>query len=215
MKLYGISGLGADKRVFDSLILNYEFIPIDWITPYKNESIKDYSKRLSSAIDTKKEFCLIGVSFGGLIATEINQILCPKITILISSAHTKSELRTIFRWFGKTKLIKLIPSFLFDPPRSIAKYLFGAKNNKLLYNILDDTDLNFAKWAVTELINWKNITQQENVFKINGTSDKLIPPKGNTEMELVDKGEHFMIVDRANEISKIINDKINVLQHYI
>lgn len=208
MKIYGISGLGADKRIFDFLSLDFEITTIDWIEPNKNESIKSYSKRLSNLIDTKNEFCLIGVSFGGLIATEINKILNPKLTILISSAHTKNELRPIFRLFGKTKLIKLIPAFLFDPPRLIAKFLFGAKNNKLLNNILDDTDLNFAKWAINELINWKNITQQGNIFKINGTNDKLIPPRGNTEMKLIDKGEHFMIVDRADEVSEIINTKM-------
>jgi len=215
LKIYGISGLGADKRVFDFLTLDNEFIPIDWITPYKNEPIKDYSKRLSSVIDIENDFCLIGVSFGGLIATEISQILNPKTTILISSAHTKNELRPIFRWFGKTQLIRVIPTFLFDPPRLIAKYIFGAKNTKLLNDILDDTDLSFAKWAVNELTNWRNTTQLKNVLKINGTKDKLIPPKGNTKMELIEKGEHFMIVDRANEISKIINDKIKTCYNTI
>lgn len=212
MKIYGISGLGADKRVFDFLTLDFEFIPIDWITPNKNESIKNYSKRLSKVIDTKNDFCLIGVSFGGLIATEITLILNPKTTILISSAHTKNELRPIFKWFGKTKLIKLIPISLFDPPRFIAKYLFGSKNTKLLNDILDDTDLIFAKWAVNELTNWKNITQLKNVLKINGTKDKLIPPKGNTKMELIENGGHFMIVDRADEISEIINNQVNNLR---
>ncbi len=208
MKVYGISGLGADKRVFEFLTLDFEFIPVDWITPNKSESIENYSKRLSGIIDTENDFCLIGVSFGGLIATEISKILKPKTTILISSAQTKNELRPIFRWFGKTKLIRLMPTSLFDPPRWIATYVLGAKNSKLVNEILDDTDLNFAKWAVNELTNWKNTTQLKNVLKINGTSDKLIPPKGNTEMTLIDKGEHFMIVDRADEVSKILNDKI-------
>ncbi|QWX84339.1 alpha/beta hydrolase [Cellulophaga sp. HaHaR_3_176] len=212
MKVYGISGLGADKRVFDSLTLDFDFIPIDWITPNKNEPIECYSKRLSKIIDTKNEFCLIGVSFGGLIATEISKILNPKVTILISSAHTKNELRPIFIGFGKTKLIKLMPTFLFDPPRIIAKYLFGAKNNKLLNDILDDTDLSFAKWAVYELTNWKNITQLKNILKINGTNDKLIPPRGNTKMEVINNGGHFMIVDKADEVSEIINTEIKT--HY-
>jgi len=208
MKVYGISGLGADKRVFDFLTLDFEFVPIDWITPNKNESIISYSKRLCKVIDDKNDFCLIGVSFGGLIATEIGKILKPKTIILISSVHTKNELRPIFTWFGKTKLIKLIPTFLLNPPRLVAKYLFGAKNTKLLNDILDDTDLSFVKWAVSELTNWKSKTQLKNTLKINGTKDKLIPPKGNTEMELIDKGGHFMIVDRADDISKIINIKI-------
>ncbi|TPN86320.1 alpha/beta hydrolase [Aquimarina algicola] len=208
MKIYGISGLGADKRVFDALTLDVELIPIDWITPNKNEAIEAYSKRLSSIIDTKNDFSIIGVSFGGLIATEISKILKPKITILISSAHTKNELRPIFLLFGKTKLIKLIPTFLFDPPRWIAKYLFDAQNSALLNKILDDTDLTFVKWAIHELTNWKNVTQLENVIKIHGTHDKLIPPRGNTKTELIDKGGHFMIVDNAIEISEIINRKV-------
>ena len=87
MKVYGISGLGADKRVFEKLTLDLELIPIDWITPYKNERIEDYAKRLSKKIDKKEEFIIIGVSFGGLIATEISKILKSKLTILISSAE--------------------------------------------------------------------------------------------------------------------------------
>lgn len=151
--------MGAGKRVFDFLTLEYEFILIDWIDPNKNESIESYSKRLSTVIDTEDDFCLIGVSFGGLIATEIAKILKPKIVILISSAHTKNELRPIFRWFGKTKLIRLVPSSLLDPPRWIANYMFGAKNVKLLNEILNDTDLKFVKWAINELINWQNDAQ--------------------------------------------------------
>lgn len=215
MKIYGISGLGADKRVFDYLTLDFEFIPIDWITPNKNESIKNYSERLSKVIDTESNFCIIGVSFGGLIATEISKILNPQMTILISSAQTKNELRPIFRLFGKTKLIKLIPTSLFNPPKFIAKYVFGAKNSELLNNILDDTDLNFAKWAVNELINWKNETLLKNILKINGTKDKLIPPKGNTKMLLIDKGEHFMIVDRAHEISVLLNREVKTCYNTI
>ena len=51
MKIYAISGLGADKRVFQFLKLEHEFIPIDWIDPLKNESIAEYAKRFSSIIE--------------------------------------------------------------------------------------------------------------------------------------------------------------------
>ncbi len=215
MKIYGISGLGADKSVFDFLTLDVALIPIDWITPHQKEGIEQYSKRLSTVIDVDADFCLIGVSFGGLIATEISKILNPKLTILISSAATKNELRPLFRIFGKTGLIRILPTKLFDPPRCIANYIFGAKNKIVLQEILDDTDLSFAKWAVNALINWKNTEPLNSVIKINGTHDKLIPPRGNTAMELIDKGEHFMIVDRAEEVSALINDRIKraILTH--
>ena len=209
MRLYGISGLGADKRVFKYLTLDCELIPIEWIEPREGESIEKYSIRFSELINKEEKFGIIGVSFGGLIAVEISKRFKPVLTILISSAETKKELRTIYRIIGKSKLLKLMPQFLFDPPRIIANWVFGAKKKKLLNQILDDTDLKFAKWAVNELANWKN---NENItnpkLKIGGTNDKLIPPIRDKNQRLIEKGEHFMIVDRADEISQIINEEI-------
>ena len=93
MKLYGLSGLGTDKRVFEYLTLDYEFIPIDWIEPRRKETIEEYALRLSELIDKNEDFGILGVSFGGLVAIEISKILNPKLTILISSVETKNELR--------------------------------------------------------------------------------------------------------------------------
>ena len=109
MKLYAISGLGADKRVFDYLSLDCEIVHLDWVEPKKNEKIGDYAFRLSKKIKGNEKFGLIGVSFGGLIAVEISKITKPEITILVSSAETKKGLRRIYSLFGRTKLIKLIP----------------------------------------------------------------------------------------------------------
>lgn len=208
MKLYGISGLGADKRVFDYLTLNCEFIPVEWIKPKRKESIEEYSLRLSTVIDKKEEFGILGVSFGGLVATEISKILKPKLTILISSAETRKELRLLFRGIGKLGLINRLPARMFNPPRRIANFLFGTSKKELLNQILNDTDLNFARWAVNKLVTWKNEKKLVGCFKIHGTKDKLIPPRKTYNMILIEGGEHFMIVDRADEISKIINEKI-------
>lgn len=212
MKIYGISGLGADKRVFNFLKINCEFIPIEWIKPIKNESIENYSKRLSIVIETDSDFGILGVSFGGLIAVEISKFLNPKLTILISSAETKNELRGIYKLFGKTNIIKLIPNQFFNPPRFAAHYLFGADNKKLLNEILDDTDLQFAKWAVSKLTTWKNKVKINPVLKISGTKDKLLRPDSDKNTVLIENGEHFMIVDKSIEISNLINTHLSKYQ---
>ena len=211
MNLYGISGLGADRRVFDFLELTCPLIPIEWIEPLENESIEAYSLRLSEAIDTEEDFVLIGVSFGGLVAVEISKILKPRQTILISSAETKDELRGLYRGAGKTGLLKALPTKLFDPPRRAASFIFGTKRKALLNSILDDTDLKFAKWAVNELVNWKNQERIDGIIRIHGTHDKLIPWKGTGKVDLIEAGEHFMIVDRAQEVSDLINKRIVTL----
>jgi pimeloyl-ACP methyl ester carboxylesterase len=209
MKIYAISGLGADKRVFSYLSLDHEIIPLDWILPLKKEGIESYSKRLAESynIDQDEDFVLLGLSFGGIVATEMSKIFQPKLTILISSIETKSELSVIFKLAGKSKLLSLIPEALFNPPKRIAHFLFGTKQKKLLNSILNETDLKLAKWSVNELINWKNETKLNNVLKISGSNDKLLPIKDKNAI-IIEKGEHFMIVDRAKEISEIINKRL-------
>jgi len=211
LKLYAISGLGADKRVFEYLKLDCKLVPIEWIQLTLKETIEDYAIRLSQVIDQNEEFGIMGVSFGGLVAVEMSKKLNPTLTILISSAETKNELRTIFRWFGKTQLLRILPAQWFDPPRWIAYLLFGTKKEKLLNSILDDTDPYFAKWAVNALLNWRNKERLKNPLKISGTKDKLIPPSTDYSIKLIGDGGHFMIVDRAEEISRLINKRLKRL----
>ncbi len=209
MKLYAISGLGADKRVFDYLKLNCPLICIDWISPEKNESLKKYAQRLAEVIETDEVFGILGVSFGGTIAVEMSKILKPKLTVLISSAEVKQELRWSFRMVGKTGVFKMLPTIFFKPPKRIMGFLFGTKTTTLLNAILDDTDPAFVKWALSALAHWDNEHCGGDTIKISGTKDKLIPPSKNNNSILIEDGQHFMIVDKADEISCIINAEIN------
>jgi len=164
-----------------------------------------YAQRLSKSIDTSKYFGLIGMSFGGIVATEIAKKFNPKFTILISSAETKHELRSIYRWFGKLNVIRIFPKFCFNMPRPIAYYVFGAKNKNLLKNILDDADMYFTKWAVNQISRWNNEDRINNCYKIGGTNDKLIPQKNSKNITFIKNGTHFMIVDKSDDVSLWLN----------
>ena len=209
MKIFAISGLGADQRIFEYLTLEYDLIPVEWIKPNPKEPIIEYSKRLIKKykIGEHETFGILGVSFGGLIATEISKLVTPKFTILISSVATRNELSGILKFIGRLKLIEVLPAKLLNPPKPVAYYMFGTQNKALLNAILDATDLNFTKWALSELVTWKNETQLHNLIKICGTEDKLLPAKGDNAI-LIEKGQHFMIVDCAKEISDIINSTL-------
>lgn len=70
-KIYILSGLGADERVFKKLdLVPLEPVYLKWIPPHKNESVESYASRLLSQI-TEKNPVLIGLSFGGMMAIEI------------------------------------------------------------------------------------------------------------------------------------------------
>lgn len=206
MKLYAISGLGVDSRLFKFLKLDCDLVPIDWIKPKSKEKMKDYAIRLSNQINTNEDFGLLGVSFGGLMAMELSQLLNPKFTILISSAETKNELRPVYRWIGRLNLIDLLPLAFFKIPKFPASYLFGTQNKTLLYAILEDTDPYFTRWALHVLMSWDNTKRLKNILKISGKNDKLIPAENQYNTMILEHHGHFIIVDQAEEITRRIND---------
>ncbi len=205
MKLYCISGLGADRRVFDRLSVHAELTHLDWIEPLPDEPLTAYAMRLATDIDQDEPYAIAGLSFGGLIATEIAHRLNPVATILISSAATKAELPSIYRLFGGTGIPKVMPEFMFDLPSGFAAFLFGTDEKEMLDAILEDTDHGFVKWAITELTTWQNDTVPERVFRIHGDHDKVIPAPAGQEYDLIKDGGHFAIVDRAEAVSTAIN----------
>ena len=207
MKIYGISGLGADERVLASLDLHCEFVPIAWITPLKNESLEAYAHRLAKVIDQSEPFGLLGTSFGGMVATEISKVLRPEVTFLVSSVATRAELPGLYKMMGWTGCISWLPAWLFDPPRVAAHYFFGTKN-PLLGQILDDTDPGFARWSINVLTRWQNTALPDNCIRIAGTADRMLPPVDAPNTYLIEGGSHFMIVDKAQEVSAVINEQI-------
>ncbi|WP_044211083.1 hypothetical protein [Flammeovirga sp. OC4] len=202
MKAYCISGLGADHRVYESLNVKYEKVDLKWIEPLKNESIKDYSLRLASGIDTNEDYIIIGVSFGGIVAVEISKVLTPKLTVLISTIEQSSELPWHYKLFRKVKWVEMLPASFFNIPYPIASLLFGTRN-QLLKQILKDSDHQFTKWAICSLLKWRNHTTINNSLKINGTSDLILVSKQSDFY--IENGHHFMIVDQAEQITEIIN----------
>lgn len=201
--LYLIGGLGADERVFRYLDLQAPTVSITWIKPKTKEPISSYAKRVMEQIDTNLPFGILGVSFGGLIAIEIAKISKPEILILISSAEIATQLPRKYIWLGKTGALCIIPNLLIKPPKFLQNYLFGAKNRQLLHQIIKDTDPNFIRWALQTMVKWDHKAKDSATLRIHGTDDKLIPLKGQA-IEIANGG-HFMIVDRADEISKLVN----------
>src|SRR5450432_3539489 len=102
MKVYFISGLAADSRVFKYIQLpaHCEAVFLEWITPIKNESLQNYSMRLAERIDMNEPFSIIGLSMGGMMASEIACRLSPAATILISSVPSSKHLPFYFKIAG-------------------------------------------------------------------------------------------------------------------
>ncbi len=214
-KIYILSGLGVDRRVFDSIDfgdLDPEFI--DWIEPIYSESLVDYAKRIVQLIPDKNPI-LIGLSFGGMVAIEISKIIQTEKLILIASAKTKYELPLLYRIAGILKLNKLIPTFFLKQQNFITNWFFGVtttKDRQLLRTILLETNPRFLKWAIHEIANWNNEFVPNNYIHIHGNADKIIPIKNVKHDFLIEGGGHFMTVNKAKQIEKILLNNLREIR---
>ncbi|MEO1802961.1 MAG: alpha/beta hydrolase, partial [Cyanobacteria bacterium J06629_2] len=95
--IYCVSGLGADERVFQKLkFQGYQPVHIKWVEPEPQETIAEYTKRLTTQIKSECPI-LIGLSFGGIVAVEMSKHIATEKVILISSTKNQQEIPFYFQ----------------------------------------------------------------------------------------------------------------------
>ncbi|MBU8893341.1 MAG: alpha/beta hydrolase [Bacteroidales bacterium] len=210
--IYFFPGQGSDKRIFESLTIDssYNCKFLEYGTPERKATLKEFAKQISASIDTTEEFILVGVSLGGMICAELNEILNPEKVILISSAKNRTELP--FRY----KFQRIIPLFEIFP----AGVLFwGAKilqpivepdrntNEDIFKSMLYSKNPEYIKRTIRLIIKWKRTLNSQNIIHIHGTNDHTLPFRNIAEPDyVIENGSHMMALTRADEISEILNE---------
>jgi pimeloyl-ACP methyl ester carboxylesterase len=212
MKVYFISGLAADKRVFKYIQLpeGYEIIHLEWIAHDKNESLSEYAGRLAASIETTEPFVLVGLSMGGMIASEIAKKYSPLATILISSISCYQHLPTHLKWAGKLRLHKLVPVSIVKRA-AIMKRLFTTEtpDDKItMKQIIRDSDADFIKWAMDAILKWRNEAIPDPIYHLHGTKDEVLPVKYTKPTHFIRNGGHLMIMTRAKEVNRFLEETL-------
>lgn len=209
MKIYAFSGLGADGRIFQHLELSQEIIPIKWIEPEKHETLESYALKLGKQIDPSEPYVMLGVSFGGMLVSELSKTLKPEKVILISSAATRFELPFMAKLSRVLKLHEILPARIYKPPRLVAYFGFptSKKQREVAMGIIEDTDYHFVKWALGAIVQWRNEQTPSNLLHIHGRLDPILPLKKRMDAQVLGSG-HFIILRKSAEISSIIESSI-------
>ena len=88
--VYLIPGQGGDGRLFNNLTLpaGFEARHVRYERPEVGMSMQDYAKQLTQQIDTTNKFILLGVSLGGMLATEMSELVdAEKVIVQIIAAN--------------------------------------------------------------------------------------------------------------------------------
>ncbi|MEN8139359.1 MAG: alpha/beta hydrolase [Bacteroidota bacterium] len=209
--VYLIPGQGADYRLFKNLKIdsNFEIKNIHYSTPEEDWNMNDFAKVLSEQIDTSRTFYLVGVSLGGMLATEMGDFLNPEKIILISSAKKSKELPPRYRFQKSFPLYKMVSGNLskkgalffqpiVEPDRNYDKDTF--------VSMLENKDPDFLKRTIAMIIEWDREKYRENTVHIHGDNDHTIPIRNVKYDYIIKDGSHMMVLTKGDELSKLINE---------
>ena len=79
------------------------------------------------------------------------------------------------------------------------------EEKSLLASLRREVDLPYTTWAVNQAINWKNDWQHPEIYHIHGDNDNMFPIKNINATYIIKNAGHFMIMNRATEVSTCIN----------
>src|SRR5687768_3916317 len=109
MVIYAIPGLGTTEKLYvNTQIKDVEVIVLQWPKPEKTDTMQSYARKFLPQINTQNPFCLLGVSFGGMLCTELSKIISPTKVFLISTSKLRKELPWFIRLMKHVPLHKVI-----------------------------------------------------------------------------------------------------------
>jgi len=206
--VYFISGLGADERAFYKIKLprGYQAVFLDWIKPLTGESFPDYAKRFTQSIKQDEEFVLIGLSFGGMLASEIAKITSPRKLIIISSLSSYKELPWYFKLAGKLGIHRIISPSLYKQATIMNRFMgTGNKEMKsIVYSYVNNIDPAFIRWSLNAIVHWSHTERLADLVHIHGSNDHLLPFRYVKADYMIKNGGHLMVMNKAEEVNSIL-----------
>jgi len=207
--IYFLPGLGADQRLFSELSLpGYRVVHITFPEPGEGDTMESYARSIAKQIDTTGKFILVGVSLGGMISCELDEILRPHKTILISSARSRDEIPKLYKLQAKMGTHRLIPGWLVKYSGALLQGIYEPnswKDRHLFRAMLMMKSSTYFKRTVSMIIHWKRTQSNKDIIHIHGTGDRTLPFKLVKRPDyVVPNGSHMMVYTRAKEINKIL-----------
>lgn len=213
MKLYVVSGLGADFKVLEKINFppNLEVVFLDWLIPEYNEEFHHYVERMAARVDDSEPFALLGYSFGGFIVQEIDKIKPAEKVVILGSIKSDKEKSRFIKFGEISRITKYLPQRMFNVNSamaySAARSFVDPKNPKLM-QYFTVRDQYYLKWAIEKVSEWK-FEENPKVIQILGSKDIVFPVKYSKPDYIIQNGTHLFPATKPKEVSKILNEIFN------
>ena len=208
MRAYFISGIAGDHRIFRKIRLprEVELVFLDQPPHLAGESLTKYASRIASKIDRQSQFVLVGLSFGGILATEIAREVHPRATILIASVPVKAHLPPRYRSAVARKLYDKIPMEgykLLSLIHGLIR-LDQPEDKKIFRQMIRECDTEHIRWAMGAVLQWNNEDLPHPLFHIHGARDEVFPIAHTGPTHILPDAGHMLLLTHYREINRIL-----------
>jgi hypothetical protein len=214
MIIYAIPGFGTTAHLFSNLnIKRAELVILDWPLAESRDTMQSYAEKFLPQIDTTKPFCLLGVSFGGMLCGELSRLVKPQKTFLISSSKFRKELPWFIRIFRHIPLYKYISESRHRKLAYHGRWMIGFSKDHMpeFMAMVHSMNHNYFRHCIHIIVNWNRSDPPDNVLHIHGSGDRLILYGGVKPHHTIKGGSHAMVVFKADEIIPIIEEELRTL----
>jgi len=208
-----IPGLGASARLLDPQRAALPGVEVlGWAPPLDEETLPSYASRLAATVETDGPVYLGGVSFGGMLATEMARLLPCRGLLLIASCLSG---RAVAGWARPAgRLLRRLPDRLFRPPRGWARLLtrvspVSRAQAEALVGMLHEVPPGFVPWGARAICEWPGAGPlAAPLWHIHGDRDPLIPLRSVRPTRVVRGGTHLINVTHAGEVNRFLEEAL-------
>ncbi len=214
--IFFISGLGADHRAFDRIKLDgYEQTHLPWIVPEWKDNMHTYARKMAEPIMNAENPVVIGLSLGGMLASEMTTFIPQLRVILVSSIKSHEERSNIL------KLGRAFPIQHLMPPNTMQRFTFMWElaqkkrlqgDGKHMVEMFKDQNDKFMRWAIVNAPKWRGKGDESRIAHIHGTLDRMFPFRRIKNAIPVHGGTHLMVYVKGEEVTRLILQELNRIE---
>jgi len=203
-----IPGTGADERLFHQLELSaFDTVNIHLPVPDWGESMHDYAERIAhEQVDTSQRYAFLGVSLGGMVATELAELYEPEFTLVVASAKTRNELPPGYRF------ARFVPIYRVVGGRTMRWFTkrvqprfepMEPEQRELFIDMIYAKDPRFLQRAVGLMVNWQRTDAPDGVTHVHGRLDHTLPMR-YVRPDLTVRDEGHMLTYSSPEVVEAV-----------
>ena len=211
--------MSPDLRLFDRLLpLLPGAVVVPWIEPRKGEAIRQYAERLAEGLSalaprehvlsrSERRPIVCGVSFGGIVARELAQVIGAKGCILVSSIRTPAELPPWFRLVRYSparneRVLTAVGAIATSMPRRIRS------RSTIRLTKLAGNGGAWHRWATSAVLGWRPRPELKRIptLHIHGDCDTTLPLRYVHPDVVIPGGGHVLPLTHPEELARWIEE---------